>query len=273
MPHLVITRDLTKRLDRVVKGLSIHSMRQAAALPGNPLGIQIDTIGPATCYLAATPGNGWWNRVVGLDTDDAATLDAILAFYTRHGVTPNIDLTPVDYTPDLSRSLAGRGLYLAEVSTILAGPPLAARGPDPDGLDIDMVGPDQADRLADLWAEGFSISGEQRELARLIRRASFQAPDNHGYIAYVEGVPAAMAALYIHDGIGFLNVAATLPAYRQRGIHAALTRRRVADALAAGCDLLVGHTARSATTSQNNMERRGLHVAYNQLSFTRLSAL
>lgn len=272
MSHLVITRDLVDRLDGVLRGSALAARRNVAALPGNPMGVAIAEIGGATCHLAATLGDGWWNRVIGLTTDDPAILDACLAFFADHGVTPNIDLSPVAYTPALGNLLAARGLYLDEVSTILVGSPTPSRGADPDGVVIREVGVDQADLAADLWTDGFGIQGPQRDLARLMRRGSFQIPANRRYVAYAEGVPAAIAALYVQDHVGFLNVAATLPPYRGRGIHAALTRRRVLDALDAGCDLLMGHTARFATTSQNNMERRGLQIAYNQLTFTRLAS-
>lgn len=270
MSNLVITRDLVQRLDGVLRGSALAAKRNVAALPGNPMGVAIADLGGATCHLAAALGDGWWNRVIGLATDDPAALDAILIFFADHGVTPNIDLSPATYTPGLARLLATRGLSLDEVSTILAGRPTPSRGADPDGVEIREVGVDQADLVADLWTDGFGVQGLQRDLTRLIRRGSFQVAANRRYIAYVEGVPVALAALYIQDGVGYLNVAATLPPYRGRGIHAALTRRRVLDALDAGCDLLMGHTARFATTSQNNMERRGLQIAYNQLTFTRL---
>ena len=266
----VITRDLVQRLDGVLQGSALAAKRNVAALPGNPLAVAIAEIGGATCHLAAALGNGWWNRVTGLTTDDPATLDAILAFFADHGVVPNIDLSPLAYTPALGRLLSARGLALDEVSTILAGPPLPPRGAEPEGVEIREVGMEQADLMADLWADGFGVYGPQRDLARLTRYGSFQIPANRRYVAYIEGAPAAMAALYIQDRVGFLNVAATLPPYRGRGVHAALTRRRVLDALDAGCDLLMGHTARFATTSQNNMEHRGLQLAYNQLTFTRL---
>ena len=269
MSHLVITRDLVQRLDGVLRASAIPAKRNVAALPDNPLGVAIAEIGGATCHLAAALGDGWWNRVVGLATDDPVTLDAVLAFFADYGVTPNIDLSPVAYSPALGRRLAARGLALDEVSTILAGPPTPPHGVDPDGIEIREVGVDQAGLLADLWADGFGVQGPQRDLARLTRYGSFQVSANRRYVAYVEGAPVAMAALYLQDGVGFLNVAAPLPPYRRRGIHAALTRRRVLDAIDAGCDLLMGHTASFATTSQNNMERRGLQIAYNQLTFTR----
>jgi hypothetical protein len=94
----------------------------------------------------------------------------------------------------------------------------------------------------------------------------FTLPENRRYVAYAGGVAAAMAALFIHDGIGHLNVGATLPAYRGRGIHLALTNRRIADTAKAGCDLVIGDTGGFGSTSQNNMERAGLRIAYTRVT-------
>jgi hypothetical protein len=77
-------------------------------------------------------------------------------------------------------------------------------------------------------------------------------------------VNAAMAALSIRDGIGFLNVGATLPASRDHGLHTALTAWRVADAAQAGCELVIGETG-FGTTSHLHMHRCGMALACNDL--------
>jgi hypothetical protein len=40
----------------------------------------------------------------------------------------------------------------------------------------------------------------------------------------------------------------------------------VADAAKAGCELVIGDTGGFGTTSQNNMERAGLRIAYTRLT-------
>ena len=47
-----------------------------------------------------------------------------------------------------------------------------------------------------------------------------------------------------------------------------MSERRVQDARDWGCELLIGFVAGFGKTSQNNMERRGLRVAYNRMSWT-----
>ncbi len=268
----VLTPALARCLDGVIAAQAVEQMRRVQALPDNPLGVQIESFGSATAYLVQSAGVGWWNRVGGLDTDDEAALDQIVAFYRDHGVEPNIDLDPTRFTPALNRRLAARGLYLDHVDTVLYGTPELATQPDGvaagDGFVIHEVGKDQVDLVTRLWADGFQVPAAGREFMMTIRRASFEAAANHLYVAYVDGQPAAMSALLVQDGIGYLNVGATLPQHRRLGIHRAMSERRVQDARDWGCALLMGYVAGFGKTSQNNMERRGLRVAYNRLSWT-----
>jgi hypothetical protein len=57
-----------------------------------------------------------------------------------------------------------------------------------------------------------------------------------------------------------LGSASTRPALRGRGAQAALLARRIADAAAAGCELIIGG-AYFGTTSMRNQQRAGFHLA------------
>jgi len=46
-----------------------------------------------------------------------------------------------------------------------------------------------------------------------------------------------------------------------------LTQRRLSDAARAGCELVIGHTGGFGSISQNNMERAGLRIAYQMISW------
>jgi hypothetical protein len=49
------------------------------------------------------------------------------------------------------------------------------------------------------------------------------------YFATVDGRPAAAGALFVHDGIGHLANASTMPGYRGLGCQTALIERRTDD--------------------------------------------
>jgi GNAT superfamily N-acetyltransferase len=81
------------------------------------------------------------------------------------------------------------------------------------------------------------------------------------FVAWVGNEPAAAGALEVHEGVAALMAAATLPAYRGRGIHAALLHARLATAVAEGCDLAMVHTS-PGTPSQKNVLRAGFGLMY-----------
>ena len=268
MEFPVVSPALARRIDRVMNTLSTAGMEKVRALPGNRYGVEVRAFGEAVACLARKAGGpGWWNRVRGLQPAGAALIPEIVAYYRQNGLRCYVDIGPGELDEELGRRLGEAGLYACNYTTILYGAPQAGRISPPGDIEIRAVGPEQAELVATLWADGFEVpAGDDRETIRNIRKGWFTIPENHCYVAYVSGRPAAMAALYIQDGIGFLNVGATLPPYRRRGCHAALTRRRIADAAEAGCDLIIGHTG-FGLVSQNNEERAGLRVAFTPVSW------
>ncbi|HMP42244.1 MAG TPA: GNAT family N-acetyltransferase [Roseiflexaceae bacterium] len=81
------------------------------------------------------------------------------------------------------------------------------------------------------------------------------------YLAWVDGEPVSGAAIEIHDGIAELMAAATMPAFRGRGLHTALLHARIAAAAAAGCDLIITHAVPGAL-SQKNLLQAGFAQLY-----------
>ena len=82
-----------------------------------------------------------------------------------------------------------------------------------------------------------------------------------------KGRPAAAATLYIADGVGYLADAATVPAVRGRGLHAALLQQRIRDASTAGVDFVFSG-AEPFGTSHRNMERAGLRLHFLRTKWT-----
>ena len=109
---------------------------------------------------------------------------------------------------------------------------------------------------------GFGSAGglDPDVLAATIRDGA--VVDATRYLARVDGAPAAVAAMSLDaDGFAMCFGATTLPAARGRGVHAALTAARLADARAAGAALAVVTTG-AGSASQRNLERLGFRIAY-----------
>ena len=64
-------------------------------------------------------------------------------------------------------------------------------------------------------------------------------------------------------GLAQLTGAATVRAYRRRGVQTALLSTRLADAAAAGCDIAVV-TTQPGSKSQQNVQRRGFYLLYTR---------
>jgi hypothetical protein len=158
-------------------------------------------------------------------------LDAIVAFFDVHHLPCYVDLGAWHLTPELGQALAQRGWVPVICDTVLYGQPSAHTEVTPAGIEIRSLQTSDLAFFTALWADGFAVPHDsQRATLKTLREAHFAVPGNQLYLALVDSRPAAIAALYICDRIGYLNVGATLPAFRGRGCHTALTARRIADA-------------------------------------------
>ena len=88
------------------------------------------------------------------------------------------------------------------------------------------------------------------------------------YVARIDGEVAGTASLRIDGDIAQLAGAATLPAFRRRGVQTALLQYRLQDAGDAGCTLAVVTTA-PGSTSQANVQRRGFALLYTRAILVR----
>jgi len=84
------------------------------------------------------------------------------------------------------------------------------------------------------------------------------------YMAFDGSRPVAIAALCIFEDIGYLMAAATAEGDRKRGAQQALIARRVAQAEALGCAMLVSETLYMLEHSYRNLQRAGFEDAYEK---------
>jgi hypothetical protein len=109
---------------------------------------------------------------------------------------------------------------------------------------------------------------EMAGVSDVYARAAHAIPGATDYLADVDGVAVGCGSLVREGGVGWLGGAATMPAYRQRGVQGALVRRRMAAAFESGCDLAVS-TAMPAGGSARNLARLGFTLAYCQAVLTK----
>jgi hypothetical protein len=103
-------------------------------------------------------------------------------------------------------------------------------------------------------------------------------PRWRAYVAYDGDKPVAAGALYLRNGLGWLGLGATLPAYRGRGAQNAILARRIGDAVAAGVLGLVTETGRpppgeeAKHPSYRNIRRAGFEDVYLRLNYRPVDA-
>ena len=259
-----------ERIHSIVQSEAIWTRSRLTSMQeqfSNP-GIQIARFGNAFAFVnQSLAGNPIYNRVIGLTAQDEGYIDPILQWYAQHGIPCQIDLCPYQANQDLLLSLAKHGLYQSSYDMVLYGIPSPHISPLPPHIVVRTVHPQELDLFSDLFAQGFLESFEGFDVdIRLLgeyAKGLYGRPGWHLYLTCVEETPAAVALLYREEQIASLVAGATVPQFRGRGCQTALIQRRIADAAHAGCTLLVTQT-RVGTTSQHNMERAGMRIAYTK---------
>lgn len=229
------------------------------------LGIARHRFLDAEGIMTAAVPDWFFNRVIGLGMDTGVTeqeLDALIAVYHDRKLPVGISLSPQSRTPQLAEWLRQRGFTIAnEWVKMVRGtaPPPEINCP----LRIEPAGADQQALVADIIATGFGLDDSLRPLFAGLTGID----DNHVYIAWDGDTPAAAGILAVHEGIGHLNTAATLPDYRGRGAQGAIMARRLRDGIALGCRGFVTETwvpGDAPNHSYNNMQRHGFELLYRR---------
>jgi GNAT superfamily N-acetyltransferase len=258
----VMSIALARRIAAAHEALHVEGMRAAAAIEGNPFEIEVRRFGRATAAIARkVPLVEWYNRVVGLEHPDARMLREVLAFYRAHGIRARFEIGPAELTSALAVTLAAERVGLERFESMLYAP-IDARVPPPaNAIEVRLSPLDELDRYLELWARGFALPDFLWADVKRVRAAWFTVPEFQRYVALADGAPIACAGLYVHGDVAYLCMSATLPEARGRGAQSALIARRWRDAGDRGCRLVTTQTAFGGT-SQNNMERAGMRLAY-----------
>ena len=239
---------------------TISRMRVLERIPGNPIGIGYRRIDDRAVALVSIflPS---FTRVIGLRPGHEGEIAPLLAWYREYGVKPTFEIVPGMYDAALGRELARHGFLPAGFHAAVIGEPDCAAAQNAD-IDIEQVVSEEAmEHYLDAYVAGWGVQEKDHAQFKANVRPWREQPGWSLYLARVDGRPAAAATLYIADRVAYLADATTAPAFRGRGLHAALLRRRVRDASAAGIDFVFSG-AEPMGTSHRNMERAGLRLHF-----------
>jgi len=210
------------------------------------------------------------NKAIGLHGPvTEADLDRMEAVCFSRGEPSRVVVCPLA-DPSLVEGLGRRGYRLSSFENILAMP-LGRDDPKPHpghGIEVRPVEPGEAEVYARVVAPNFVGPGESIDAVLEMVAVMLGMEHASPFLATIDGQAVGGGAVLIHRGLALLAGAATLPAYRNRGVHAALHQARLALARRSGCDL-AAQGAQPGSTSQRNAERRGLQVAYTRALLVR----
>ena len=239
-------------------------------LMGQPLGVHVRVHDHVVATAATeTPDLQWTQHVAGVTPDDTGLVDELFEWYRGLGVRPRFELAPAEGFERLAEALHRGGACQSGFRDLLVGSPVGAgERPHAAHVRVRRLPVERSEALARTMLAGHEVPADTHPRHW---DAAARFPILDGYACYLaedagSGEPLGAALLTVGDGVGLLANASTLPAARGRGVQAALIARRIADAVDAGCDV-VGGLALPWSSSQRNMRRAGLHVAYTKVEW------
>jgi hypothetical protein len=260
---------LAARIDRAEGRLCAGIARQIAAeSPGE--GSAVIEIGGGVAIFA---GRGSpTNKMIGAGFDgvpEADRLDSVEHLFATHGAPLQAEVATLA-APAFHARLVGRGYEPRGFENVLGHPLSGAMPVAAPGIVIEPV---PRERLAD-WVElmvsAFAeqdiggVGGDAIPPADELRRwtmLTVQMPGFQIVAARMGHEWAGGGSLRIDGTIAQLCGAATLPAFRRRGVQSTLLAWRLSRALEAGCEVAVV-TTQPASKSEQNVQRAGFHLLY-----------
>ncbi|MGF1483288.1 MAG: GNAT family N-acetyltransferase [Opitutales bacterium] len=131
------------------------------------------------------------------------------------------------------------------------------------GIGVEDVTEDNLETFIETLLDGYSVD-LGREIAYRNMRRWLEFPEQHLFLARLKQRPAGVGVLYVDGATAYLAAAATIPAFRGRGVHSALIAHRALVAKELGANVLYGG-AYFGTTSMRNQQAAGLALVYPRL--------
>lgn len=234
------------------------------------IGYRVLTSGDTVVSAAAHETSILVNRTLGLDTGEPADqldlAETAIALYERLGIQKYFLHINPGAPAALTDLLTDRGLVpgRAWMKFMRDATPVAA--PD-TGLDIREIGVDHATAFGALVAPCFGMTPA---FARILA-ASAPLPHWHIFMAFEGNTPVGCGSLTVWQGVGLLNMGATHPDHRCKGIQKALMAARINKGADLGLKALFAETGEAvdgeAQHSYNNILKAGFKEWYARQNF------
>ncbi len=253
-------------LDRVERRFWREMWESTPASDAAEHGVEWRDFGQVQATLVADlPAAGMMNLALGATAPGAVAdgqLAAAVDWMSSHGVVPQVPVTPdTAETEPAERWLAANGFEpgYSWMKFVRDPHPPRFRAPEVEVVELDS--PEQ-EPFGMIVATGFGAPAWAASMFANIPGR----PDWRCYVARIDGVAQACAAILIDGDIAEFGFAATLEPARGQGCQLALLHRRIVDAAEAGCRLLFVETGERVpgrpSGSYRNILRAGFQEAY-----------
>jgi GNAT superfamily N-acetyltransferase len=213
------------------------------------------------------------NRALAMGLRGSVSQDEVEdveTFYAARGVPSEIEMASM-VDRSLLRVLSQRGYQLVRFRNIYAQAlyPRAATGVAPAvpsrAAEVHDVDSATAAAWSTTLVDGFGYTrAADRDRVETWNRMLRSLPGVTALVAVLDGTPVGAASVMVLGSTAMLGGAATLPAFRRRGVQRALIEARLAVATRAGCKLAIV-TADPGSSSGRNVERTGFQLICNHV--------
>jgi GNAT superfamily N-acetyltransferase len=216
--------------------------------------------------LIAMGRDRYVNRAIGVTMNalTAHDVDEIESFFVQRRLPPMVELS--SWAPASTLAELGTRNYAPTwFRSVFALQPDATTASTNADVRIESVEDDDAERWLAVFNRGFEAEhGELRVANDEIGRASRAAPASLTFLAFVGDVAAGCGSVQVVDGVAWLGGAATVPAFRRRGVQAALVAHRLRVVADLGCEL-AAVSALCNGPSARNIVRFGFQHIHTQV--------
>jgi GNAT superfamily N-acetyltransferase len=163
--------------------------------------------------------------------------------------------------------LGERGYHISDFSNVLARPVRPDEAPPvcPSQARVRVASNGESELYAQTVVRGFLSRTDLNDEELVIGRILFGMANAKALFAEIGDEVAGGCGLSIRRNVASCFGDSTLPVFRGRGVHTAMICARIAEAIAAGCDVMTAGT-QPGSQSQRNYQRLGFTVAYSKLT-------
>lgn len=249
----------------------IDRMTAIQSREGNPEGIEMLRIEDAVCFYSRTMPWASFNTVKGVRSHHVKALEEIQEFYQQRSRKPQFELVPGMIDGKFLSTLSQLGMYQSgfHTSMYLHTNHYVNKLSLPR-IDVSEISEDEFEIYAMIHCRGTGLSDDGIPYVAQNNRILHNRNGWKFYMVYIDNEPAAVGVMYIKDGTASLTFAATLPKYRNHGLHGHLLHKRIEVAIQHGCALVVAQCS-FMSQSHRNMDRVGMKIAYVRTNWTEQS--